>query len=489
MMRVRAGLGRAACALGALALGAGAPAVSMSATPIEPAHLSDLSTFVDGVMAEQLATRDVAGAVVTVVHGGQVLFTKGYGFADIDKGVRVDPLHTLFRPGSVSKLITWAALMQQVEAGKVDLDADVNRYLDFKIPDTKSKPIRVRDLFTHTAGFGDQNDIMAASLPELVPFRTWMKTHIAMRVREPGVESQYSNYGAALAGYIVETTSGESFPDYVEKHIFAPLGMTDTTFREPLTGARAEHMAKGYKLVDGKLVEKPFELLSQVMPAGSASATAPDMARFIEAMLNGGSLGSARILSAKSVRFLEEDGFNNAPRLPGFAHGYMVMRKENPRMIEHGGNTQDQHSFLLLAPEADFGFFVSETGGSGSYLGRTELVQAIVGRVFPTAPAPRWTGEETAPPMGSYRTNRRDYSQPVEPKYDLKVAASGPNAVVTEQAGQKLYWERIGPHLYEQTTGARDGGPFEQLEFYGPANDPRLSFSSQPHVLYRFVQP
>jgi CubicO group peptidase (beta-lactamase class C family) len=459
------------------------------AVQIEPARINGLADFVDGAVAQEIATRDVAGAVVTVVYKGHVLFTRGYGYADVERHIPVDPLHTLFRPGSVSKMFTWTALMQQVEAGKVDLDADVNRYLDFKIPDTQSKPIKVRDLMSHTAGFGDQSDILATNLKDLVPYREWIKTHIATRIWEPETEASYSNYGAALAGYIVERVSGEPYADYVERHIFAPLGMTDTSFREPLTGTRAERIATGYRMVDGKFVAKSFELLSKVQPAGSASATAPDMSHFILALLNGGRYGNARILTPASVRFLGSDGFKNAPHLPGLAHGFMVLREQGPRMVEHGGNTVDQHSYLLIAPEADFGFFVSFTGGPNSTNARSELVNAIVGRVFPENSTPRWTGDETAPPMGAYRANRRDYSKPVNPKNDLKVSAAGANAVVIEEEGRKTYWEQIGPRLYEQVTGARDGGPYDRIEFYGPANDPRLSFASEPHLLFRLVQP
>jgi CubicO group peptidase (beta-lactamase class C family) len=477
-----------------LVLPAAAPVASASATAtppdkVDPPRLEGLADFVDGVVAQQIATRDVAGAVVTVVYKGKVLFTRGYGYADIDKRVPVDPMRTLFRPGSVSKLFTWTALMQQVEAGKVDLDADVNRYLDFRIPDTKTHPIKVRDLMSHIAGFGDQSDIISYSADGLISYREWLKTHIAMRMWEPESETAYSNYGAALAGYIVERVSGELFADYVEKHIFAPLGMPDTTFREPLTGSQAARIATGYKLDDGRLVAKPFERLSKVEPAGSASATAPDMSHFIQALLNGGQYGKARILKPESVRFLASDGFKNAPHLPGLGHGFMVLREQGPRMVEHGGNTVDQHSYLLIAPDADFGFFMSFTGGPGSTEARTELVSAIVGRVFPVKPTPRWTGTEALPPMGAYRSNRRDYSKPANPKNDLKVSASGAHAVVLEEAGKKTYWEQIGPRLYEEVTGARDGGPYDRIEFYGPASDPRLSFASEPHLLYRLVQP
>ena len=456
---------------------------------IAPAQLNGLADFVDGVVAQQIATREVAGAVVTVVYEGQVLFTRGYGYADLDKRIPVDPMLTLFRPGSVSKLFTWAALMQQVEAGKVDLEADVNRYLDFKIPDSKTRPIKVRDLMSHIAGFGDQSNIITDKVENLIPYRDWLKTNIAMRMWEPETEVAYSNYGAALAGYIVERVSGEPFADYADKHIFQPLGMTDTTFREPLTGRLAGRIATGYRMVDGQLVAKPFELLGKVEPAGSSSSTAPDMARFITAMLNDGQFGTARILSPESVRFLEADGFKNAPHLPGLAHGFMVLRETGPRLVEHGGNTGDQHSYLLLAPEAHFGFFMSFTGGAASSKARTELDEAIIGRVFPQQPTPRWTATETPPPMGAYRSDRRDYSRPVNPQHDVQVAAAGAHALVIHQEGEKTYWEQIGPHLYERVTGARDGGPYEQAEFYGTAEEPRLSFSSEPHVLYRLVIP
>lgn len=118
-----------------------------AAGQIAPATIAALPDFVDGVLAQQIATRDVGGAVVTVIYRGKVLFTRGYGLADAERGTKVDAQRTMFRPGSVSKLFTWTALMQQIEAGKVDLDADVNRYLDYKIPAGKFKPITVRDLF------------------------------------------------------------------------------------------------------------------------------------------------------------------------------------------------------------------------------------------------------------------------------------------------------------------------------------------------------
>lgn len=501
--RVRNGFGArsksltgAAIAL-SLLLGAAGPAMAQAApaqtakVAIDPARLAGLGEFVDGVMAQQIATREIAGAVVTVVSKGKVLFSRGYGFADVDRQIPVDGEKTLFRPGSVSKLFTWTALMQQVELGKVKLDDPIDKYLDFTIPTNGMKrPILVRHLLDHSLGFEDLGGITADSVSDLIPLDTFLKNpkNIPTRVREPGVETSYSNYGSALAGYIVQRVSGENFADYIDKHIFGPLGMKSATFREPLTGDRAANMATGYKLVDGKLVAKPYELYSNIMPAGSVSATGPDLARFMLAHLGDGRLGNVQILKPETMRLMRTGLTRNAPSLQPMAHGYMVVREQGPRLIGHGGNTADFHSYMVLAPEADFGFFVSTTGGQGSYGGRTELMNAMIGRVFPVAPAARWTGK-AAPTVGSYRTNRRTYSETPNPAYDIKVSAQGEHGLVTEMGGSKTYWEQIGPEIYEQVTGARAGGPFERLEFYGPADDRKLSFSSQPHVLFRLVKP
>ena len=451
-------------------------------------RLNSLEDFVDGVMAQQIATREVAGAVVTVVHESKILLSRGYGYADIDKGVEVDPQRTLFRPGSVSKMFTWTALMQQVELGRIDLNADINTYLDFSIPSFEGQPIRVRDLITHSPGMSDVGGITAPSLDKVVPYSDWLKSNIPQRLWPANTEISYSNYGTVLAGFMVERVSGERFPDYVERHVFGPLGMKSTSFREPLPEALAAEMATGYRFENGRMIAEPFELFSPVMPAGSASSTAPDMAKFMNMMLNNGAAKSVRILKPESVALLMRNSLANAPGIPGMAHGFFVVREAGPRLMGHGGNTGDFHSNMILAPELKLGFFISHTGGQGSYGGRTELTEALIGRLFPVQASPRQAaipGEVI--PVGAYRVNRRDYSEPVEPERDLKVSSSAGNALVIVNDGRASYWERIGRGLFEQVTGARKGGPYEQLKFYERDGRRSLSFSSLPHVTYHQV--
>ena len=112
----------------------------------------DLDAFFAGMMNYAIRRDDIAGAVLVVVKDGKIIFQHGYGYADLKKRTPVIPGLTMFRPGSTSKLFTWTAVMQQVQAGKIDLDADVNTYLDFKINEPLGK-ITMRNLMTHTAGW------------------------------------------------------------------------------------------------------------------------------------------------------------------------------------------------------------------------------------------------------------------------------------------------------------------------------------------------
>lgn len=474
-------------ALAALGLSA-VPA--WAAPPIQPVaqHFAGLDHFIDGVVAQQIMAREVAGAVVTIVKDGQIVFNRGYGFADVENGIAVDAAHSLFRPGSVSKLLTWAALMQQVEAGRVDIDADVNTYLDFAIPPFSDEPIRVRHLLTHTPGMSDAPGIITRDPAKLLAFRDWMKANLPRRVWPAGTEVSYSNYGAALAGYIVEQVTGTDFDSYVEANLFAPLGMMATSFREPLPAPLAARLVRGYRLEGGRFVAQPDELISAIAPAGSASSSGPDMARFMMAILNQGSLDGHRFLQPDSVQFLLSDAAAMAPDLPGMAHGFFVYRSAGPRLVGHGGNTADFHSMMALAPEQGLGFFISMTGGAGSYGARTELSDLLIGRLFPEQPMPRIARPENEPvPGGAFRINRRDYDAAPRPEYDVLITASRLDAITVSAQEKQTYWERVGHLLYEKVTGAGATGPFDRLRFVERPGGWRVVFATQPHVIWHCV--
>ena len=246
----------------------------------------DADAWLDGYMPFALHSSDIAGAVVVVVKDGRVLTARGYGYADVAKRRPVDPYRTLFRPGSVSKLVTWTAVMQQVEAGKLDLDRDVNAYLDFRIPPRNGKPVTLRQVMTHTSGLEEAaKDIITYDPKRLVGFEPYLKRWVPRRIFDAGTTPAYSNWATTLAGYIVQRVSGLRFDDYVEQRIFAPLGMRFSTFRQPLPARFVPFVATGYPRASEPA--KGFELVGPA-PAGSLSASGVDMGRFMIAHLANG---------------------------------------------------------------------------------------------------------------------------------------------------------------------------------------------------------
>lgn len=357
----------------------------------------DVNAWLDGYMPYALGQGDIAGAVVTIVKDGKILTSRGYGFADVAKRTPVDPDRTLFRPGSVSKLITWTAVMQQVEQGKIDLDADINKYLDFKIPDYNGEPVTMRQLMTHTAGFEEQlKSLIGHDRDSVPPYDKMLKRWVPERIFAPGTTPAYSNYGTSLAGYIVERVSGEPFDDYVENHIFDPLKMTNSTFRQPLPDSMKPQMATGYNKASGETVD--FEIVGPA-PAGSMSSTGNDMARFMMAHLNGGELDGARILKPETAKLMHTTFKKFVPPLDGMALGFFETDINGRDVIAHLGDTGAFHTSLHLFPAENTGLYASfnSSGKEGAVNGvRISLFEQFADRYFPAKPDARRVPKEEA---------------------------------------------------------------------------------------------
>jgi CubicO group peptidase (beta-lactamase class C family) len=372
----------------------------------------DYAAFFDPLLTAQLVDRNVAGAVVVVVKDGQIAYTRGYGLADVDQNVPVDAEQTLFRIGSVTKLFTWTAVMQLAAQGRLDLDADVNTYLDFTIPPTYPEPITMRHLMSHTAGFEDQlMGIFVAGEAQLQPPAQWLPAHLPARVRPAGEVSSYSNYGTALAGYIVERVSGMAYDDYLEAHILRPLEMGSTSARQPLPAALAQYLSHGYTYNEGVYTAQPFEF-TQTAPAGSMSATAADMAAFMIAQLQLGRYGDQRILDEAAARQMHSPLYQHDPRLHGYAYGFQRLERAGQVLLSHAGDTATFHSELVLLPDDNTGLFLSYNTNRPRLRGR--VVDAFLDRYYPVTLAP------VAPPAGfaaradrftgDYRSNRHAYT-------------------------------------------------------------------------------
>ena len=364
------------------------PATAPVAVTPSGAHAltpEDLTAFFDGILPLQLERSDIAGASVLVMKDGNVLLQKGYGFADVKTRRAVDPAATIFRLASISKLFTWVSVMQLVEQGKLNLDTDVNSYLDFRIRPAFDRPITLRNLMTHTGGFEEViDDIILTDPKKAVSLRDDLIHNQPMRLFPPGEIPAYSNYGVGLASYIVQRASGEPFEQYVRQHIFLPLGMTHSSFYQPLEKALQYTDSQGYR---GSTVKPPvgFEIFNPV-GAGGVSSSAADMGRFGQALLNGGELDGQRILKPETLALMWTPQFRASDQLPPICMGFYQDWRNNLRWIGHEGDLIAFHSLFFVEPQQKIVLFVSFNSAGGGNQPRPEIINFFSDRYFPEGP-------------------------------------------------------------------------------------------------------
>jgi CubicO group peptidase (beta-lactamase class C family) len=440
-------------------IGIALPALAQPAAPREakPLTAADLEAWFDGLMPTALKLTGTPGVTVAVVKDGAVLFEKGYGYADVAKQTPVDARTTLFRPGSVSKLFTWTAVMQQVEAGKLDLDTDVNKYLDFQVPPYEGKPITLRNIMTHRTGFEEVVKDLITFEGQGPTDEQTVKAYIPPRIYPPGTTPAYSNYATSLAGYIVQRVSGEPFLDYVERHIFTPLGMKNSTFRQPLPEAMRANMAIGYKDVETK--GDGFEIIS--MPAaGSLTSTADDMAKFMIAHLADG----GAILKPETAKQMHDFSLRAYPDLNGNALGFYEQSINGRRVIAHGGDTVYFHSELVLFTAEKVGLFMSVNGGGRGGMGarmRMFVYPEFADRYFPrdepVTPLDAATAKEHARLIaGRYKTSRRADSTFVSLATlagAVSVTAHPDDTISMALLGFPIRYREVKPFLWQEVGG------------------------------------
>ncbi|MEO9079069.1 MAG: serine hydrolase domain-containing protein [Rhodanobacter sp.] len=425
----------------------------------------DVTAFFDSLVPYTMQRGDIAGGVVVVVKDGQLLFAKGYGYADVATRKPVIADKTLFRVGSVSKPFTWTAVMQLVGDGKVDLNADVNTYLDFKIPAKFGKPITMLDLMTMTPGFEDSARDGLLSTPEqLFPLEEYVKNNVPARIFPPGEIGAYSNYGATLAGYIVQRVSGEPFDQYVDEHIFKPLGMSHSTFAQPLPVALAPDMSLGYRSASDPTTVA-FEDV-EVAPAGGMTSSGTDMARFMMAHLDNGQYDGASILSPAMIALMHKTHTRMAPGLNGHALGFAQEDRNGLHIIGHSGDTHVFHSDMNLLLDKHVGLFVAFNSlGKDGEVGevRPALFHAFLDRYYPYTAPPQETmanpGADAARVAGWYVSSRRIESglRLVFALTQAHVTANPDGTIefggLTDLSGTPKIWREVGPLTYREVGG------------------------------------
>ncbi|MGO1068550.1 serine hydrolase domain-containing protein [Lysobacter sp. CA199] len=407
-----------------------APAQPLAATaPAARLDAKDLGTYVDGVVESYRRRFGIAGVTVAVVDAQGPLLLRGYGLASQKPARPVAPDASLFRIGSVSKTFTYLETVKLIEAGKLKLDAPVNDYLpqDLKLPEDGYKPVLLRHLLTHTAGYEDSafGHLFAKDPQHAASLHDYLIRHRPARVREAGLRAVYSNYSLALLGEVLAQVSGVPFETLIERDLFAPMGMRRTTFREPLgaadprdSGAAFKGLwSDGHQRKDGGFKKHGFEYIASVAPAGSVSSDAADMARYLRMLLNHGELDGQRIVPAQAFARLEAGPlFANAPDATGLSYGFFRRQYGQVHSLEHGGATLYFHSNLVAVPELGLGVFVSTNTDSGARLA-AELPGLLLQHYFERArpaplPVPAKDASATIKPyLGKYLSERRNHRQ------------------------------------------------------------------------------
>jgi CubicO group peptidase (beta-lactamase class C family) len=453
-----------------------------------------LEALVDDVMGRRIGER-VPGASVAVVEGDTPVLVKGYGTADVEADAPVRAAETEFRVGSVGKLVTWTAVMQGVERGVLDLDEDVDTYLEdsaVSVPETDDEPVTLRHLGTHTAGFESAIDPGLVVDPDaLEPLETVLAERRPSRVRPPGELVGYSNYGAALAGHVVAETHDTTFEEYVQSELFDPLGMTHSTFAQPVPDDHPGTLAAGHTREGGTFttVDEPYIAMR---PAGSMRATASDMAAFASAHLGNGAVGRSRILEPETATTMHERHHVRHRAVTNWRYGFHEYGRPGANLVAHSGATVHFSSRLVLALDDDVGVFVSYNVNDPA-----EPPSAVVDEILSeygllaspsppsrtSVPGGRARADTVA---GEYRVTYLPQSGPLQVAdllARITVDAAGPGRLVTGTLdGDRREWVETEPYVYREV-GGRDVLAFEVAD----GEVEVLNASSEPTGVHRPV--
>ena len=449
----------------------GSTSSSSSLPPREPPSgehqltAEDVNAWLDGKLPDALKNGDIPGAVVSVVKDGQVVTTRGYGWADTGASggnpVAVDPQTSLFRVASVSKIPTSIAVMQLVEQGKVDLDADISAYLDFEIERRFDEPLTLRHLLTHSAGF-DESLRLAQNETDL---EDYVKNQAPAQVFAPGTTPGYSNYGMALVGYIVQRISGQPFETYVREHVLEPAGMTSSTYEQPLPEGMAGLLGSGYTSTG----EEVLFLRMGAFPAGSLTVSAPDFAAFMNAQLS----RSPGLLREETWERAWSPGLGkaklgNRAKAGEMGLGYFELSRHGRRIVEHSGDLPGWHSKFELYPEEKTGIFISYNGdgndSDSSNNLREDLAQGFADRYFPADAVKASGGKDSADRArqvaGSYVVSRSFWATfptawvPVLGSATIEHAGDGKLIFNGDLVPNKSPYVEVEPWVWRQVDGA-----------------------------------
>lgn len=321
--------------------------------------------FLDSFFAMPEVKPHYVGASVVIVQDDEIIAQKGYGYADLANETPVDPESTLFRVASVSKSFTAVAIMQLVEQGKIDLQENIETYLNgIEIDNPFDTPVTVEHLLLHETGFeirDPQPGDLHGDFEKFVEMEEYIRAHFPPVVREPGTSYMYDNFAHLLLGYIVQNVSGQEYEDYMNDHIFAPLGMENSGFLidEDVLGK----MATGYDMTTGEAVD-PYTYTPTIMPHGGMYATAEDIGKFMIAFLQAEKAAEGNLLSPETYESMIEYRSAIHPLLPNTTYGFEAASQlpqagSSAAVITKAGDLPGNSSLMLFIPEQRVGVFLT----------------------------------------------------------------------------------------------------------------------------------
>jgi CubicO group peptidase (beta-lactamase class C family) len=424
---------------------------------------TDIAARFDALANAFMATNEVPGAIAAVVSGDTVIL-RGYRLVDIEGGVAAGPEDVRFEIGSITKLFTWIAVMMLVEEGRLDLEADVTQYLeDVDVPG--SAPLTLAQLMSHRGGFEESYAIFDGAVAAR-PRAEALTLAAPDQVFTRGTVTSYSNWGAALAGYVVEQVSGQPWESFVQARILDPLGMDDTTTAERLRRPDQPPLASSYR-VQGGTVYPAFRIdIGAFGPAGGMASTAADMARFLRFLMGDGALDDVRLLQTDTMNRLRTRLFDDRPQAADMAHGFQARPMFGTSVYGHGGGVNEFLSNLAFVPEIGAGVFISQNGGNGAHLPLfvpTEILGVLAenaGLRAPVAQPIPDAARRAAEASGRYLTNRRTFSGPgqvLAALSPLTVTAlpDGALLIPTPLSQGPVRHEPVAPDIWQDAQGAR----------------------------------
>ena len=428
-----------------------------------PADAAEFERFLDRLMAAEMTRLDIPGAAVVMVRDGKVVSSRGYGFADVDGEIPVDPSATIFGIGSVTKPLTAVAALQQVERGRLDLEVDVGTYLDFPVKEQEGTAVTAASLLTHTSGFEERKiGLVTRDAGDVGPLRKLVR-NVPSRFAATGEVHSYSNYNYALLGRLVERVSGQDFAAYMAEHVFGPLGMTSTAFGHEARPALGSRLAVAYE-GDAGSRRPAARVYEREYPAGGIVTTPQDMARFMIALLDGGRVDGGRVMTAETTATYLAPAYRPDPHMPGRTTGGLEELWINgEQAVGHGGDTIGGFSAqLVLLPERRSGFFLVSNVYSDEF--RSRVVDAIFDEFYPDrSPSPafvRLGHDQLARFAGTYQWTRfarstADKVLAMTPPYNTFVEDNGDGTLTVRWLGVDERWKYrpTGPATFARISG------------------------------------